>query len=161
MKPPVREPGHAEPRWTALADGTIDIISTDHAPHLVTEKQRNSIWETAPGFPGVETSMRLMLTAVNARRISLNDYVRMACEAPAKAFGIFPRKGTIQVGSDADIVLVDLERQSRIDIKKLHSIGRATPFDGFLTKGLPVMTLVRGKKLLKTARRLVFRDGVS
>jgi dihydroorotase len=149
VKPPVREPGHAEPLWKALSDGTIDIISTDHAPHLIAEKQRSSIWETAPGFPGVETSMRLMLTAVNAGRISLCDYVRMACEVPAKAFGIFPRKGAIQVGSDSDIVLIDLKRQSKIEMNKLHSIGRATPFDGFLTKGLPIMTLVRGKRVAK------------
>lgn len=145
VKPPVRAPGHAEPLWKALKDGIIDIISTDHAPHLLAEKQKSSIWETAPGFPGVETSMRLMLTAVNAGRISLNDYVRMACEAPAKAFGLFPRKGVIQVGSDADLVLIDSEKQSRIEMDKLHSIGRATPFDGFLTIGAPVMTFVRGK----------------
>jgi dihydroorotase len=147
VKPPVREPGHVEPLWKALADGTIDIISTDHAPHLLSEKKRSSIWETAPGFPGVETSMRLMLLGVNAGRISLNDYVRMACEAPAQSFGLFPRKGTLSPGSDADIVLVDLARKSTIQMNKLHSIGNATPFDGFVTTGLPVMTFVRGKKV--------------
>lgn len=145
MKPPVREPGHAEPLWEALANGIIDIISTDHAPHLLSEKQRPSIWETAPGFPGVETSMRLMLTGVHTGRISLNDYVRMACEAPAKAFGLFPRKGTLTPGSDADVVLIDLDKKSTIEMARLHSIGHATPFDGIVTTGLPVRTMVRGK----------------
>jgi dihydroorotase len=149
VKPPVREPGHAEPLWKALADGTIDIISTDHAPHLLLEKQQPSIWDTAPGFPGVETSMRLMLTGVNHGRISLNDYVRMACEAPAKAFGLYPRKGALQPGSDADIVLVDLARKATIEMNKLHSIGRATPFDGLVTTGLPVLTMVRGRTVAK------------
>lgn len=145
VKPPVREPGHAGPLWKALANGIIDIISTDHAPHLLSEKQRPSIWETAPGFPGVETSMRLMLTGVHTGRISLNDYVRMACEAPAKAFGLFPRKGTLTPGSDADVVLIDLDKKSTIEMARLHSIGHATPFDGIVTTGLPVRTMVRGK----------------
>src|SRR5215207_1581134 len=122
VKPPVREPGHAEPLWAALIDGTIDIISTDHAPHLPEEKNRDSIWECAPGLPVVETSMRLMLTAVNEGRCSLNAYVRMACEAPAKAFGLFPKKGVLLPGADADIVIVDLDRESEIEAARLHSI---------------------------------------
>jgi dihydroorotase-like cyclic amidohydrolase len=88
VKPPVREPGHAEPLWEALLDGTIDMLSTDHAPHLQEEKRRASIWDCASGFPGVETSMRLMLTEINRGRLTLCDYVRMASYMPAKAFGL-------------------------------------------------------------------------
>lgn len=150
VKPPVREPGHSSPLWEALRSGLIDIISTDHAPHLREEKNRQSIWDCAPGFPGVETSMPLMLNAVNAGRITLCDYVRMASSAPAKAFGL-ARKGAIAVGSDADIVLVDMTRESLITSDKLHSIGNGTPFEGFEITGLPVRTLVRG--------RTVARDG--
>lgn len=145
VKPPVREPGHGKPLFDALVDGTIDIISTDHAPHLPEEKRREVIWDCAPGFPGVETSMRLMLTEVARGRMQLADYVRMACTAPAKAFGLYPRKGAIQVGSDADVVLVDLNRRSSIAAANLHSIGNGTPFEGFETIGLAVMTLVRGE----------------
>ena len=145
VKPPVREPGHAEPLWQALLDGTIDMLSTDHAPHLLDEKRRASIWDCAPGFPGVETSMRLMLTEVARGRLELTDYVRMACAAPAKAFGLWPRKGALAVGSDADIAVVDLARRDRIESRRLHSIGNATPFGGFETIGLPVRTLVRGR----------------
>jgi len=68
----------------------------------------------------------------------------MACEAPAKAFGLFPKKGVLLPGADADIVIVDLDRESEIEAARLHSIGRATPFEGFRTKGLPVTTIVRG-----------------
>ncbi len=73
-------------------NGVIDMISTDHAPHARAEKLCPSIWEVAPGFPGVETSMRLMLTEVSKGRMSLPDYVRMACEAPARAFGLYPAR---------------------------------------------------------------------
>ena len=144
VKPPVREPGHAEPLWNALLDGTIDMLSTDHAPHLPAEKRRSSIWDCAAGFPGVETSMILMLTEVNRGRLSLTDYVRMACVAPAKAFGLYPQKGSLSVGADADIVIVDMSRRGRIASERLHSIGNATPFEGFETVGAPVRTLVRG-----------------
>ena len=113
VKPPVREPGHREPLWQALLDGTIDILSTDHAPHLQAEKKRDAIWDCAPGFPGVETSMRLMLAEVSRGRLTLPQYVRMASAAPAKAFGLYPRKGVLQAGSDADIVLVDMNQRAK------------------------------------------------
>lgn len=145
VKPPVREPGHGEPLWQALLDGTIDIISTDHAPHLPLEKRHARIWDCAPGFPGVETSMRLMLSEVDRGRLRLTDYVRMACAAPAKAFGLWPRKGTLAIGADADVVLVALKRRARIAADGLHSLGNASPFDGIETVGLPVRTLVRGR----------------
>lgn len=145
VKPPVREPGHREPLWQALLDGTIDILSTDHAPHLQAEKKRDAIWDCAPGFPGVETSMRLMLAEVSRGRLTLPQYVRMASAAPAKAFGLYPRKGVLQAGSDADIVLVDMNQRGTIKAEALHSIGNATPFEDFSILGAPVRTLVRGR----------------
>jgi dihydroorotase (multifunctional complex type) len=145
VKPPVREPGHREPLWDALLDGTIDIISTDHAPHLHAEKRRDAIWDCAPGFPGVETSMRLMLTEVSRGRLTLSDYVRMACAKPAEAFGLYPRKGVLAEGADADIVLIDMNRRGAISADTLHSIGNATPFEGFEVIGMPVRTIVRGR----------------
>ncbi|MGD9769591.1 MAG: dihydroorotase family protein [Pseudolabrys sp.] len=145
VKPPVREPGHREALWQALMDGTIDIISTDHAPHLPAEKRHESIWDCAPGFPGVETSMRLMLTEVSRGRMTLPDYVRMACAMPAKAFNLYPRKGVLAAGADADIVLVDMNKRGLINAADLHSIGNATPFEGFEVVGMPVRTMVRGR----------------
>ena len=88
--------------------------------------------------------MILMLTEVNRGRLSLTDYVRMACVAPAKAFGLYPQKGSLSVGADADIVIVDMARRGRIASERLRSIGNATPFEGFETVGAPVRTLVRG-----------------
>jgi dihydroorotase len=152
VKPPVREAGHAGPLFDALASGLIDMISTDHAPHLPEEKRQASIWRTAPGFPGVETSMRLMLTQVAAGRLTLPDYVRMACEAPARAFGLYPRKGSLLPGTDADIVIVDMATTGVIRGEELHSLGNVTPFEGMATTGLAVMTLVRGHVVMQDGR---------
>jgi dihydroorotase len=154
VKPPVREPSHAQPLWRALLDGTIDMISTDHAPHLPAEKRRDSIWDAAPGFPGVETSMPLMLAAVSAGRMTLSDYVRRAAYNPARAFGLLPRKGVLSPGADADIVLVDMAREGTVRADALHSLGNATPFEGFPLKGLPVRTLVRGRTVALDGRAL-------
>ena len=84
------------------------MLATDHAPHLPQEKTRANIWDCGCGFPGVETSMPLMLTAVNQGRMTLQHYVRASSAAPARAFGLYPRKGVLAVGADADIAVVDL-----------------------------------------------------
>src|ERR1700722_15534280 len=100
--PPVREARNQAPLWAALADGTIDLIATDHAPHAREEKTKNDIWSVDCGFPGVETQMPLMLTAVQAGRMTLCDYVRLSAANPARIWGLYPRKGAIQPGADAD-----------------------------------------------------------
>jgi dihydroorotase-like cyclic amidohydrolase len=151
VNPPIREPGHAEPLWQALRDGVIDMLATDHAPHTVPEKTDPNVWQCCCGFPGVETAVPLMLTEVAAGRLELSHYVRLASMNPAKAWGLFPRKGALQVGSDADIAIVDLAREGRVRADTLHSKSKITPFEGRPLRGLPVATLVRG--------RLVARDG--
>jgi dihydroorotase len=154
VNPPVREAKNQEPLWAALADGTIDLIATDHAPHAGEEKTRNDIWTVDCGFPGVETQMPLMLTAVNAGRMSICDYVRLSAAAPAKIWGLYPKKGAIQPGADADIALVDLAREWTIDDAKLQSRAKITPWNGHRVQGLPVHTLVRGRFVMRE-RRLV------
>ena len=154
VNPPVREAGNQEPLWAALADGAIDLIATDHAQHAIEEKTRNDIWTVDAGFPGVETQMPLMLTAVNAGRMSICDYVRLAAAAPAKIWGLYPKKGTIQPGADADIAIVDLAREWTIDDAKLQSRAKITPWHGRPVRGLPVHTLVRGRFVMRE-RRLV------
>ena len=113
VNPPIREPGHQEPLWEALREGVVDMIATDHAPHTPEEKTRASVWQCDCGFPGVETQMPLMLTEVNRGRMTIMDYVRWACANPARAWGLYPTKGVIQPGADADVVLVDLGRRAR------------------------------------------------
>jgi dihydroorotase len=145
VNPPVREPHHKALLWAAIRDRTIDMISTDHAPHTSEEKHRDDIWTADCGFPGVESQMPLMLTAVARGEISIVDYMRLSSVAPARAFGLYPRKGALIPGADADLTMVDLAANSRIDQAMLHSArARITPFHGHALKGLPVHTLVRG-----------------
>jgi dihydroorotase len=151
MNPPVRAPGHDDALWAALRDGTIDMLSTDHSPHSIEEKTRPDIWHAVSGFPGVETAVPLMLSAVNRGRLSLERYVEVAAANPARAWGLYPKKGALQVGSDADVVIVDLERAGEIRGADLHSKSKITPFEGVKVQGRPVCTLLRG--------RVVMRDG--
>ncbi|PWS35741.1 allantoinase [Falsiroseomonas bella] len=152
LNPPIREGRQREPILQALLDGTIDILGTDHAPHAMEEKQRPSFWDNACGFPGVETSMRLMLTLVHEGRMTMEQYVRMASAAPARAFGLWPRKGVIQPGADGDVAVVDAGARGTIRGAELHSIrSRFTPFEGMETVGRAVATIVRG--------RIVMQDG--
>jgi dihydroorotase len=149
VNPPVREKRNQEPLFAALADGTVDMVATDHAPHSIEEKTRNDIWTVDCGFPGVETQMPMMLTEVAAGRYSVSDYVRWSAANPAKVWGLYPRKGVIQPGTDADIAVVDLDREWTIDDAKLQSLSRITPFHGQHVKGLPIHTLVRGRFVMK------------
>jgi dihydroorotase len=152
MNPPVREPGHADALLRGLVDGRINAIATDHSPHTVQEKLNDDIWQATSGFAGVETSVRLFLTyAVNAGRMSLSQYVRVASEGPARAWGLYPRKGAIQVGSDADLTIVDLQRSGMIEAARMHGKNNHNPFEGRRTTGEPVATIVRGQ--------IVMRDG--
>ncbi len=109
VNPPIREVGHAEGLWAGLTDGTIDMLATDHAPHTPEEKTGSNIWECWSGFGGLETAAPLMLTEVHRGRITLEQYVEWACRAPARVWGLYPRKGALQVGADADIVILDLD----------------------------------------------------
>jgi dihydroorotase len=152
VNPPVREARNQAPLWAALLDGSIDMIATDHAPHTPEEKTRNDIWTVDCGFPGVETQMPLMLNEVNAGRMSICDYVRMSSYNPARIWGLYPRKGSLQPGADADITMVDLSRDHVIRDAEIQSRSKISPWDGRKIKGLPVHTLVRGRFVMKDRR---------
>jgi dihydroorotase len=154
VNPPIREPGHQEPLWEALKSGVVDMIATDHAPHLPEEKTRASVWQCDCGFPGVETQMPLMLTEVNRGRMTISDYVRWACLNPAKAWGFFPHKGVIQPGADADIVLVDAQREWSIDQSQLYSKSKISPWHGRRVQGGPSLTMVRGRVVMQDGKLL-------
>jgi dihydroorotase len=149
VNPPVREKRNQAPLWAALMDGTIDVIATDHAPHSIEEKTRNDIWTVDCGFPGVETQMPIMLSEVAAGRCSVSDYVRWSAANPARIWGLYPRKGVIQAGADADLAIVDLAREWSIDDARLQSHSRISPWHGRKVTGLPVHTLVRGRFVMK------------
>ena len=149
VNPPVRQKRNQEPLWSALGNGTVDIIATDHAPHAREEKTRNDMFDVDCGFPGVETQMPLMLSQVNAGRMTIMDYVAVSAAKPAKIFGLYSRKGVIAPGAEADIAVVDLAREWTIDDAKLQSTSKITPFHGMRAKGLPIHTLVRGRFVMR------------
>jgi dihydroorotase len=149
VNPPVRQKRNQEPLWSALGNGTVDIIATDHAPHAREEKTRNDMFDVDCGFPGVETQMPLMLSQVNAGRMTIMDYVAVSAAKPAKIFGLYSRKGVVAPGAEADIAVVDLAREWTIDDAKLQSTSKITPFHGMRAKGLPIHTLVRGRFVMR------------
>lgn len=109
------------------------------------EKDWADIWQAGNGALGLKTSLPVMLTeGVNKGRITMQKLVEVMCENPAKLFRIFPKKGTLQVGADADVVLVDLNKEYTVDAAKFHSVVKHSPFNGFAVKGAPVLIMVRG-----------------
>ena len=159
VNPPVREKHNQASIWAALLDGSIDVIATDHAPHTREEKTRNDIWTVDCGFPGVETQMPLMLTEVNAGRMSICDYVRMSAYNPARIWGLYPRKGALLPGSDADIAIVDIAREHVIRDAEIQSRSKISPWDGRHVKGLPIHTLVRGRFVMKDRKLMAGTKG--
>jgi len=152
VNPPVRPPGHGDALLAALADGRISGIATDHAPHTSAEKLRSDVWQALSGVIGVETSVRLFLThAVETGRLSLPAFARASSTGLARAWGLYPRKGAIAVGSDADLTIVDLGRAGVIEAASLHGRNNLGPFEGWPTIGAVAATVVRG--------RVVMRDG--
>ncbi len=153
INPPVRSREHADALWRGLLDGTIEVLGTDHSPHTREEKMFDNpmgdIWTAAAGWPGVETNVPLMLTQVNAGRMTLNHYVKVQAEGPARAWNLWPRKGHLGCGADGDVTIVDVRRESTIDQERLHSKNKFTPFHGFRVKGLPVYTIVRGRVVME------------
>ncbi|TKJ26685.1 MAG: hypothetical protein CEE41_01630 [Hadesarchaea archaeon B3_Hades] len=133
--------------WEALAKGVIDIVATDHAPGTKEEKEIGwkNIWTAQIGIPGVETLLPLMLgEGVAKGRLTLERMIDVLCTKPAQTFGLYPRKGVIREGSDADLVFVDLKKEVTITAERLHYKVGWTPYEGVGVKGAPVTTISRG-----------------
>jgi dihydroorotase-like cyclic amidohydrolase len=134
--------------WASLSDGTIDVIASDHAPHSraeVAKALENAFRSVIVSITLEEHLLAMYLTEINgAGRISLYRLVELLSLNVAKHIGVYPKKGTIKVGSDADITLIDMEKEGVIDPARLHSKCGITPYEGWQLKGMPVGTLVRG-----------------
>jgi dihydroorotase-like cyclic amidohydrolase len=145
--------GQTEALWEALGDGSIDVIGTDHAPHTREEKEIGwtDMWRAAGGLPHLQETLSLFLTQVAAGRLTLERLVELGSSGPARAFDLWPRKGAVRPGSDADLVVVDLDARSTIREADVLSKCGWTAWDGWDVQGVPVMTFVRG--------RAVYRDG--
>lgn len=148
MNPSIKTADDKAALWEALNNGTVDMIATDHSPHALEEKQKPMIFDCISGFPGLETAVPLMLTGVNKGLLPLTTYVKLTSANPARAWRLYPQKGVIRVGSDADITIVDLKAKSKVDPSKFYSKAKWSPFDGFEVQGLPVYTIVRGNLVM-------------
>jgi dihydroorotase len=147
MNPPIRDRRHYEAAWRAIADGTVDTVGSDHAPHAKAAKARP--WpDTAAGLTGVQTLVPVMLDHVNAGRLSLERLVDLLAAGPARVYGLL-RKGRLAAGYDGDLTLVDLAARRRIEASAMASPCGWTPFDGMAVHGWPVATIVRGQVAMR------------
>lgn len=146
---PLRSEQTREWMWQALRDGQIDAIGSDHVAQDKTREEMlgETVWDTLSGFPSrVETLLPALLSeGVAQGRFSLEDVVRVACEHPARLWGLYPRKGALEVGSDGDVCVVDLDREVEVQRSNIVSPAPWSIFEGWRFKGWPVATILRGQ----------------
>jgi dihydroorotase (multifunctional complex type) len=145
---------YSEELWEAVNDGTVDIMLMEHAPHhrdevLAAEKD---IWNAPGGLPSLQDMVPLLLTEVNRGKTTLERFVLLASENPARLAGLYPRKGVIQVGSDADFTIIDLKGKKTIREDEVISKVRFTPWVGYTVTGLPIYTIVRGNIVMENGK---------
>jgi dihydropyrimidinase len=140
--------------WRALANGLIDTVGSDHVANTMSLKRGNGdLWSTLSGFPGVATMLPVLLSkGVNEGKIDLLRVSQITSYNTARIFGMYPRKGTIQPGSDADIVVIDLSQRQKVSPEILQSYSDYTIYDGGELRGWPVMTMVRGRVIMEDGK---------
>ena len=156
MSPPLRAKGNEEALWRGLAGNDLQAVSTDHCPFCMKEQKelgKGDFSKIPNGAPGIETRMSLLYDGgVRAGRISLNRFVELTSTAPAKIFGLFPKKGTIAPGSDADIVVFDPEKKQKLSAKTLHMKVDYNPYEGREVTGVSETVLSRGRVIVENGK---------
>ncbi len=159
--PVVKTAKDNEALWDYLKRGTLDFFASDHAPCPKKDKETGSIWTDYGGIPGTETLLPYAFSEGYSKgRISLARLVEVTSKSAAKRFGLYPRKGDIAAGSDADIVLMDEKRKWKVEGEKFESKGKVTPFEGMEFTGKVVRTMVRGQTVYEDGRGVVAKAGV-
>ena len=153
LQPPLRDVDETELLWALLKTDFIDLIATDHCDYSKAQKvNRDDFTETPGGLPGVETLLPLMMTyGVAEEQLSLPQIVNVLCETPARVWGLWPSKGTLQPGADADIVVYDPVGENQIRAEELHHAAGYTPYEGISVEGVVKATISRGQ--------IIYRDG--
>jgi dihydropyrimidinase len=151
VTPPIRSKSDVQSMWSALQHGLVDTVGTDHVANRLEMKLGNGdIWSALAGFPGVATMLPVLLSkGVNERGISIETVAEVTSYNTAKIFGMYPKKGTIQTGSDADLTIVDLDLEKTVTAELLQSYSDYTIYEGWKLKGWPVTTIVRGKIIME------------
>jgi allantoinase len=158
--PPVKGPGNREKLWGLLARGLLDFVASDHAPCGREEKRTGSIWTDYGGIPGCGTLLPYMFSeGYLAGRLSLKRLVQVTSENAARRYGLFHRKGSIEVGKDGDFALVDPRGSWTVKGGESFSKGRETPFEGALFRGQVVTTVVRGRVVYRAGRGITADPG--
>jgi dihydropyrimidinase len=152
--PPLRSKGNLVKLWDAIKSGIIDTIGTDHVANDLERKKANgNFWNAPSGFSGLATMLPVMLSeGVNKKRVDLIRISEICSANASRIFGLFPRKGTIMEGSDADLTIVDLEKEQTVSPDILNSHSDYTIYDGWKLRGWPVMTIVRGKTVMEDGK---------
>lgn len=154
--PPLRAAEHQEALWRGLRQDDLQVVATDHCPFCMKQKAlgRASFAHIPNGMPGIETRQMLLFEAVTQNKISLNRWVNIASTAPAKLFGLYPRKGTLAPGADADVVVWDPRRRFRLDHANLHMRADYSPYEGREVPGSPSHVFCRGALLVQHGQLL-------
>ncbi|HUK51325.1 MAG TPA: dihydroorotase family protein [Terriglobales bacterium] len=153
MNPSLKGPADVEALWAGLRNGTVDIVTSEHAPGERSEKEVGwtDIWKAWGGVPTIETLLPLLLSeGVHKKRVTLATLQRVCCERPAKIFGMYPRKGVLQRGADADLVIIDLKLTRKVRAEDLHYKVGWTPYEGWTLKGWPILTMQRGRVIYES-----------
>jgi dihydropyrimidinase len=154
--PPPRDAAAQEAVWQGLKDGVFQLFSSDHAPYTfdkagkLPKGEHTTFKEMANGVPGLEIRLPMLFSeGVGKRRLSLAEFVATTSTNHAKMYGLYPRKGTIAVGSDADIAIWDTEKEVTVSTSMLHDRVGYTPYEGFHVKGWPVIVMSRGRVVVE------------
>jgi allantoinase len=146
VNPPLRSTEDQDGLWALCAGDEVAMVTSDHAPWTLDRKSQPNIFDNASGLPGVETLLPLLYSEGVAKgRLSIRNLVHLLAENPAKVFGLYPRKGQIRVGADADLVILDPDDEWVLDEKSLHSTAGWSPYHGRPMKGRITHTIVRGE----------------
>jgi dihydropyrimidinase len=153
MSPPLREKWHQDVLWKGLAKNDLQVISTDHCPFCMQEQKelgKDDFSRIPNGAPGIETRLTLVHDGgVRPGRITMNRFVEVCSTTPARMFGLFPRKGTIAVGSDADIVVFDPKKKQTLGVKTLHMRVDYNPYEGTVVEGAPAFVVSQGNVIIE------------
>lgn len=155
LSPPLRDKNHLQVLWEALRKGEIQTVATDHCPWTREHKKRglDNFTLIPNGAPGVETRIPLLFTfGVRMGKLSLNRFVEVCSTTPAKLFGLYPRKGSIIPGADADLVVFDPEKEVTLSWRNLHQNVDHCPYEGWKLKGYPRLVLLRGKVIVEEGK---------
>jgi len=161
IAPPLRKKEDREELWKGLKDGSIDFICTDHAAgKYPEEKSSPDIWKNYAGIPGTQLAVPVMLHyGYHKGKLSLGEIQKLMSENAAKRYGLYPQKGIIKIGSDADLTVIDLEKEWVINPSGLESKGKYSPFFGKRIKGKVYMTMVRGEVVYREDKGIIGTKG--